>query len=194
MRETLRFETNVPQVVALAFDKGLAVEGRYGDQVMFTLEDDRVMYVPPIVETKLRELGIRRGEDFQLCKREAKHGNRRSIEWAVEPVNGKGPAEPTPSQAANQKDGAAQQAPHTEQSITNGNGAGKTNGKDQTHVSIPYTGTEAGNFLLSALVNSVDIWLATQQYARAKGLELAITTEDVRALAITAFINTRGGR
>ena len=96
MRQTLRFETNIPQAVALAFDDGIAVEGRYGDQVMYTLEDERVMYVPPIVQEQIKRLKIQRGDPFQVVKREKKIGNRRSIEWAVERLETREPAPSAP--------------------------------------------------------------------------------------------------
>jgi type I restriction-modification system DNA methylase subunit len=48
------FQTNVPESMALAFNDGITVEGRYGDQVMYTLEDERVMYVPPIVQEQIK--------------------------------------------------------------------------------------------------------------------------------------------
>jgi hypothetical protein len=35
--EILRFDTNVPVEVALRFSDGKHVEGRYGDQVMYSL-------------------------------------------------------------------------------------------------------------------------------------------------------------
>jgi hypothetical protein len=40
----LRFNTNSPVEVALRWDDGKRVEGRYGEQVMYSLEGDRVMY------------------------------------------------------------------------------------------------------------------------------------------------------
>jgi hypothetical protein len=58
MREKIAFQTNVPVTLALAYADGLQVEGRFGDQIMYTLADERVMYVPPVVRTKLVELGI----------------------------------------------------------------------------------------------------------------------------------------
>jgi hypothetical protein len=61
----LRFNTNAPVEVALRWDDGKRVEGRYGEQVMYTLEDDRVMYVPPVVAQQIRELGIRAREAFR---------------------------------------------------------------------------------------------------------------------------------
>lgn len=60
MAEILRFETNVPVEVALRFSDGKHVEGRYGDQVMYSLADERIIYVPPIVERKIQELQIER--------------------------------------------------------------------------------------------------------------------------------------
>ena len=47
MRERIAFQTNVPVTVALAYADGLPVEGRFGDQITYTLADDRVMYVSP---------------------------------------------------------------------------------------------------------------------------------------------------
>jgi hypothetical protein len=43
MRERIAFQTNVPVTVALAYADGLQVEGRFGDQIMYTLADERVM-------------------------------------------------------------------------------------------------------------------------------------------------------
>jgi len=54
----LHFEMNVPKELALAFSSGTLVEGRYGNRMMFHLSDGQVMYVPPIVATKIEEAGI----------------------------------------------------------------------------------------------------------------------------------------
>src|SRR5215831_18827696 len=70
MRERIAFQTNVPVTVALAYADGLPVEGRFGDQILYTLSDERVMYVPPVVRTKLIELGIQPREPFTICKAE----------------------------------------------------------------------------------------------------------------------------
>ena len=79
----LRFNTNSPVEVALRWDDGKRVEGRYGEQVMYTLDDDRVMYVPPVVAQRIRELGIRAREAFEICKAELREDNKRWIEWRV---------------------------------------------------------------------------------------------------------------
>src|SRR5215831_14286590 len=87
MRERIAFQTNVPVTVALAYADGLQVQGRFGDQIMYTLADERVMYVPPVVRSKLVELGIQPSEPFTICKAERKEGNRRFIEWQVRKEN-----------------------------------------------------------------------------------------------------------
>src|SRR5579863_7803908 len=91
MKERVVFETNVPVTAVLAYDDGIKVQGRYGDQVMYSLTDERVMYVPPIVRNKLVELGIRQGDPFSICKAERRDGNRRFIEWAVTRIQSEEP-------------------------------------------------------------------------------------------------------
>ena len=68
MRERIAFQTNVPVTVALAYADGLPVEGRFGDQILYTLADERIMYVPSVVRTTLVELGIQPREPFTICK------------------------------------------------------------------------------------------------------------------------------
>jgi hypothetical protein len=79
----LRFQLNVPTQVALQSSQGVIVEGRYGNRMMFSLVDGRVMYVPPIVATKIEAEGIGAGERFELCKAQIKNGHGRSVEWAL---------------------------------------------------------------------------------------------------------------
>src|SRR3984957_17545925 len=75
---------NVPTEVTLQSSQGVSIEGRYGTRMMFTLEDGRVMYVPPIVASKMEAAGIIAGERFQLCKAVVKTGQKRSVEWLLE--------------------------------------------------------------------------------------------------------------
>src|ERR1700733_12620716 len=64
----LPFHLNVPTEVILERPEGTPVQGRYGDRVMFSLADGRVMYVPPFVANKLQAEGVASGERFELCK------------------------------------------------------------------------------------------------------------------------------
>ena len=92
MKERVVFEANVPVTATLAYADGLKVQGRFGDQVMYSLTDGRVMYVPPIVRDKLVELGIRQNEPFAICRAERREGNRRFVDWVVQPDGSAAPA------------------------------------------------------------------------------------------------------
>src|SRR5258708_20963615 len=101
MREVVKFLINTPVEVTLQHEAGKRVEGRYGDQVMYSLLDDRVMYVPPYVEQRFQELAIAPGEPLLLCKQRVKDGDRNRTEWSVKrapqppqaPANGTAPAD-----------------------------------------------------------------------------------------------------
>ena len=79
-----------PSELALRWNDGKRVDGRYGEQVMFTLDDDRVMYVPPVVAKQIRDLGIRAREVFEICKAELREENKRWIEWHVRKSKNRG--------------------------------------------------------------------------------------------------------
>src|SRR5579862_4168226 len=112
----LRFNTNCPVEVSLHWDNGKRVEGRYGEQIMYTLEGDRVMYVPPVVAKQIQELGIRAREVFEICKAELRDDNKRWIEWRVRRIEE--PRHPTSS--ANVPEAAAAGLDNEAQNHRNG--------------------------------------------------------------------------
>ena len=164
MKEKVAFQTNKPVTVALAYPDGIQVEGRYGDQVMYTLADERVMYVPPIVRKRIAELGIGKGESVTVCKVERREGTRRFVEWQLERAGMNGATKPQ-----------------------NGNGAAhaatKPNGSTERNGAGP-----AESALRKALVASIEAALAAEQYACAKGLSIRFGSEDLRAMALSLFI------
>jgi hypothetical protein len=87
----VHFDMNAPVEVALESPHGTVVQGRYGDRMMFSLADGRVMYVPPIVGEKIEANGIVSGERFELCKARVADGRRRSIEWRVRRLDPENP-------------------------------------------------------------------------------------------------------
>ena len=95
MSDILRFNTNTPVEVALRWEDGREVEGRYGLQVMYTLADQRVIYVPPIVAQQIRELGSGRVSASRSARRKPGRAERRWIEWQVRRLES--PQQPTSS-------------------------------------------------------------------------------------------------
>src|ERR1035437_2572310 len=67
--EKLALTPNVPQQIDLKFPDGKLVEGRYGDQVMFSLTNGQVMYLDTDVAAKINLLELRKNEPFMICKR-----------------------------------------------------------------------------------------------------------------------------
>jgi len=186
MKDRVVFQTNVPVTAALAYPDGIKVEGRFGDQVMYSLSDERVMYVPPIVRDKLVDLGIQRNEPFSICKAEQRNGNRRFIEWMVNRLE---PEQPGMHKAENgDKPMSAAMSLATDSAASCAaviGSNGKSNGK----------GTDAGNgsrtagaSLHAALVVSIDAAIAAEHYASAKGLSVRFGNEDLRAMALSLFI------
>ena len=182
MSEKVQFQTNVPIDVALKYNDGKEVTGQYGDQVLYTLTDGRVMYVPPIVKKKIDELGIGRGELFTITKAERKNGTRRTIEWVVG-TNGSGDRKPQRRDqqpngtAPAQRRGGAGSAP------ANGNGHRPSSLSDAKGFLV----TGHGQFLLQALAAAVDVASATERYAAACGLELQFTSEDLREIGLSIY-------
>ena len=184
MNERVVFQTNVPVTAALAYGDGIKVEGRYGDQVMYSLTDERVMYVPPVVRGKLIELGIRQNEPFSICKAERRDGNRRFLEWTVRRIE----AEQSCAQASANGDNRASAAgSSTISSAATGvgsNGTAKANGKA---VAAPNGSSSAQATLRAALAASIDAALEAE-YAAAHGLSVRFGSEDLRAMALSLFI------
>jgi hypothetical protein len=80
MNEIVKFPINTAVEVTLKSER---VAGRYGEQVKYSLSEDRIMYVPPYVEQRLQELAIGAGEPLLLCKQQVKNGDRNRTEWSV---------------------------------------------------------------------------------------------------------------
>jgi hypothetical protein len=182
MKEKVVFQTNVPVTAALAYSDGMKVEGRYGDQVMYSLTDDRVMYVPPIVRNKLADLGIGQNDPFSICKVEQRDGNRRYIEWVVKRLPA---AQPSTGESAPAGTPPPATPPAATGAAAPGNGNGKPNGKTAGASSGSH-GAQAS--LRSALAASIDAAIEAERYATEHGLSVRFGSEDLRAMALSLFI------
>jgi hypothetical protein len=69
--------------VVLAQTEGMDVQGRYGDEVMYNLQDGRVMFVPLPTRDEIRKLDVKPGEPLQVCRREVEVLGEPCIEWTV---------------------------------------------------------------------------------------------------------------
>jgi hypothetical protein len=179
MKERVVFEANVPVTATLAYADGLKVQGRFGDQVMYSLTDGRVMYVPPLVRDKLVELGIRQNEPFNICRAERREGNRRFIDWVVQP---EGSASSALSASAHRD---VPQPSASGDGSTHGKSNGNGNGRPANGLGAVGAAESA---LRTALMTSIDAALAAELYASAHGLSIRFGSEDLRAMALSLFI------
>ena len=69
--EKLSITPNVPQQIALKFPEGKIVEGRFGNQVFYTLAHppNTCLYLDLGPAEKVNSLEPGRGELFNICKR-----------------------------------------------------------------------------------------------------------------------------
>jgi hypothetical protein len=68
-REVVDFPANVPVTVALKYSQGRTVSSQYGERIMFSLVDGRVMFLNPEVAGKIEPLGINVRENFTITRK-----------------------------------------------------------------------------------------------------------------------------
>jgi hypothetical protein len=78
----LKLEPNVPTELALQQPNGMEVQGQYGPQVLFTLTNNRRIYVPLEVGKEIRSLTLAPGQPFIITK--VQRQGQRSFDWLVE--------------------------------------------------------------------------------------------------------------
>jgi hypothetical protein len=80
-REVVKFAPNVPVEVALKFAlPGKIISTQSGERMMYTLADNRVMFLDLGVAKKVEDLGVNVRENFFLCRPEA---GKKDAEWNV---------------------------------------------------------------------------------------------------------------
>jgi len=68
-REVVDFPANVPVTVALKYSQGKTVSSQYGERIMFSLADGRVMFLDPQVAGQIEPLGINVRENFTITRK-----------------------------------------------------------------------------------------------------------------------------
>ena len=167
--EKCTFDTNVPQSVALKYADGKRVESRYNEyEVYYSLTDGRALYATPALASKIAALGPAAGEEFTICKREIRDGQRKRIEWQVTgaTVAQEAPQAPTPRPVPVPAP-VATPAPVPD---------------------VQAAGTMT-QIMGGALIAAIDSLAAAERYANEKhGWKLGFTAEDARTCAASIFI------
>lgn len=213
----VRFLTNTPTEVTLASSQGTVIEGRYGDQIMFTLADGRIMYVPPTVAAQIQENGIGAGERFDVCKTLVRSGRQRSIDWLVRKKDS--PEQDTQIEAASPADTPRTQleddlrasieiattkktdetdtaaAPLPTSEATQANKNGTTNGtagagqNGNGHPTPPTPVTKLEHALKTAIFAAHN----AERYGAEIGYVVRFDSDAIKSMAITVLINMSEG-
>jgi hypothetical protein len=89
-RDVVEFPPNTPITVALKYSQGITISGQYGERVMFTLTDGRVMFLAPEVAGRIESLGINVRESFTITRRGSAE-NGVPVTWDIARVEGEQP-------------------------------------------------------------------------------------------------------
>ena len=159
----IKFETNIPLKLTFPWGDYKEVSSHYGQQYAYSVDlagQRDKLFATPGLHHKLQEAGVRAGSVFTLTKIEIE-GNRK--DWKIE-------AEEAPAPVA----AVQQQVPATGKAGNNGHT--QKNGH-----------AESADF--QGLKQAMQLCL-NAAYGVCEGLEvdLPFTTEDVRALGITLFL------
>ena len=89
MTQIVEFPPNIPQELRLKFADGKPITTKRGPRVLFTLTDDRVMFVDPPVADKIQALKLAPGEKFRMMQSEVERDGKKLVEWRVARLNAK---------------------------------------------------------------------------------------------------------
>jgi hypothetical protein len=124
---------------------------------------------------------------MSIRESERRDGNRRFIEWVVKRLDPEQPNAKSADQNGNHSSAAASGSA----AATDSGAAGNGNGNDKPSVKVPggTNGSHVGQASLrAALAASIDAALEAEQYAAAHGLSVRFGSEDLRAMALSLFI------
>jgi hypothetical protein len=214
--DQIKLEYGVPQIACFKWLEGKSVPSQFGERAMFTAIDSRKLFVDgedaSDIERGIRELGIRPGEDFvRLTKIRHSRGGGHSIRVErVEDPDGApawvrdvatAPASRQPSREEARAAVPTREEALLEKSVE----LARERGAAAFHRAParispeppPAPASEATNNgdhsvrahqLKGSFLAAVDAMVAAQAYCDAQGLKVTFTSEDVRAVAISCFI------
>jgi hypothetical protein len=195
LRDKVQFATNVPQRLTLEFDPPDEPRaGRFGDQYMYFFGGQKIVWFDPPVHAQIVASGAHVGEEIEITKREVKKGNRKHTTWEVVCLNQDYDEAQAEAAAAasirNQLGDTDPFAPPTHRppvevpAKRNGNG-------------WPAPEAPNANPLAQALILAIDAVEIANQYGHDKHQwdeGLALGDETIVKLAITAYIQSQGGK
>ncbi len=161
-REVVDFPANVPVTVALKYSQGKTISNQYGERIMFSLADGRVMFLDPEVAGRIEPLGINVREDFTITRKwDGKQGS--PVSWEVARISAGKSNGVSPGHSVSPKPPASAPLP------------------------FPGASRHPAGSLVEESKNLIDAFAAVWEYAR-ETYRGQIKTGEVRAFVTTAYI------
>jgi hypothetical protein len=177
VREKLKLQNGIPVTIALEFSTGKRVTSRIPgnpDQVFYSLTDGRDWYADLEAAELIERLDLASREPFTVCKLgPGRFEVQRAGQYPTPPTRN------TPSCNPPQAPPYNPPTPPLPPAATQ-----RMNGEGET----------AAQILAGCYPDAVDVVLAGLAACKAKGLMVAPSFDDVRAIATTLFIQQTGGR
>jgi hypothetical protein len=208
LREKVKFLPNVPVELALKYATGKAITTDYGDSVMYSLTDGRVMFLKPDEAARLHAANIPAGEVFALCRTVRIEGNHKFTSLEICGLGQAAPqgpqSVPPPPPRVMSPLEASLRASLRERGIEPTEPVNETRPATveppQAPARAAFTAQVATNntihtTLTASLHAAIDAAAAAESYAKSIDYAVRFTSEDVRAIALTMLIGAqRGGR
>ena len=198
------FRAGEPVELALKFTRAKSVRGAYGRQAMFTTSRG-ALYLDPEpasdIETQVRSLAIAPGETIRVMRMKKPDG---ADGWEVQRVEDtlEEQLEKSPDAEGPDCQAASAEWPETASAVCENKAAAASvtaaQDNSQQHSGSPPAAPviPAGTLkLMACFMQAIDALTEAQVYCTRKGLRITFTSEDVRATAISCYINcVREGR
>ena len=206
MREKITLGTlpmNTPHAFTLEGDGGVETQGNWGTQYRYMWSGNRISFVDPVIHQMIQDVQARDGDSIKFWRLETRNGTRRGpVQYRIELINTADAGDYADKQLASQPKAAAAAAPASPPparpaapAITPAPQAAAPAAsprEEQATAATPSVATTQAAPLSAALVAAIDAAATAESYAEAHSRRVTFTSEDIRALAITAYI--QGGR
>jgi hypothetical protein len=181
--QILKFTPGVSEVIALKFDEGKNCQGKFGPQVQYTTTRGEIFWLDPEpasdVERELANLGISAGQEFRLTMVKTSHGGSRFVVERQQDARRDAGGHNVPERGAAPR--YAEPAPMARAVVP----------EPPPLPSNPITPQSAK--LCASMCSMIDAIVEAKAYAVRRGMEF--TSEDMRAMCVSAYINEcKGGR
>jgi len=197
VREKIKFEYGKPETVVLRFATGKEIQGAYGVEFMFSTLDDRIFFLPHEQASDLERLAQDIGQQPITILKTRGAGKGNPVYWQIKPAaqearalalrsNGNGHHEPDEPESA--------MARKLRESIAAAEAKKRAEAAAQAQPAGPIAGAvvkACGRILFECLIETIDICVLGEEYARQRGVEIQFQEDSIERFAVHLSISAQ---